>query len=100
MQDCVFDIPEHKADVFRVNGRGEVMVKGFSLLVTPFAAKAFHQEFLNLNQIVGVTIKIGKIVLDGDSLDLLFQQVCLIEKENDGGFREHSVVDDGVEYVK
>lgn len=100
MQDCVFDIPEDEADVIRVNGRGKMMVEGFHLLLAPLTTEAFHQELLYICQIVGLSSEVREIVTDGHSLYFLLQQICLIEEKNDGCFRKHAVVDDGVEYVE
>lgn len=100
MQDCVFDISEDEADILGVNGRGKVMVEGFHLLLTPLTTEAFHQELLYISQIMGLAGEIGEIVNDRHSLYFLLQQVCLIEEKNDGCFRKHTVVDDGVEYVE
>lgn len=100
MQDCVFDISEDETDVLCVNSCGKVMVEGFQLLLTPLTTEAFHQEFLYISQIVGLSSEVGEIVSNRHSLYLLLQKVCFIEEKNDGRFRKHSVVDDGVEYVE
>lgn len=100
MQDGVFDITEDKANVLCVNGSGEVMIQGLLLLLPALVAEALHQERLHIFEIMGIPGELWEIVLDVHAVDFFFQQVCLIEKKNDGDVGEDAVVDDRLEDVE
>lgn len=100
MQDGVFDITEDEANVLCVDGGGEVMVKGLLLLFSTLVTEALDQELLHVLQIVGLPCELGEVVLDVHVLNFIFQQVCLIEEENDGDVGEDAVVDDSLEDIE
>lgn len=100
MQDGVFDITEDETNVLCVNGGGEVMVKGLLLRFTTLVTEALDQELLNILQIVGIPCELGEVVLDVHIVNFFFQQVCLIEEENDGNVGEDAVVGDSLKDVE
>ncbi len=100
MQDGVFDITEDETNVLGVNGGGEVMVKGLLLRFTTLVTEALDQELLNILQIVGIPCELREVVLDVHIINFFFQQVCLIEEENDGNVGEDAVVGDSLKDVE
>lgn len=55
--------------------------------------------YLNILQPVRVSPELWKVLAYVDRADLLYQQVCFVEEEDDGDVEEELVVDDGLEYV-
>lgn len=100
VQDGVLDVAKDQANVLRVNGGGEVVVEGLLLLVSALVPETIHQELLHVVQAVRIPCVLGEIVLDGHRSDLLLQQVCLVEEEDDGHVAEDAVVDDGLKDVE
>lgn len=49
MENSILDIPEHQADVLRVDCSGEVVVQGLLLLVPALVPETFHQKFLDVS---------------------------------------------------
>lgn len=100
MQNGVLDVPEHQPDVLSVDGGGEVVIQRLVLLLTALFAEAVHQEALDIHQAAGVTGKLLEIVFDGNLLHFLLEQVCFVQKQDDGDVVEHPVVDDGFKDVE
>lgn len=100
VQDGVLDVAKDQANVLRVNGGGEVVVEGLLLLVSALVPETIHQELLHIVQAVRIPCVLREVVLDGHRSDLLLQQVCLVEEEDDGYIAEDAVVDDGLEDVE
>lgn len=100
MEDGVLDVPEHQPDVFRVDGRGEVVVQGLLGGVASLGPEALHHERLDVLQVVLLPGVFGKVVLEWNALHFLLQQVHLVEEEDDRNVDEDAVVDDGLKNVK
>ncbi len=100
VQDGVLHVAKDQANVLRVNGGGEVVVEGLLQLVSALVPETIHQELLHILQAVRLPCVLGEVVLDGHRFDLLLQQVCLVEEEDDGHVAEDAVVDDGLEDVE
>lgn len=100
MQDGVLDITENQSNVLCINGCGEVVVEWLLLLVPALVTETLHQELLHVCQTVGVPFILRKVVFYGHAFDLLLQQVCLVEEENDGDVAEDTVVDYRLEDVE
>lgn len=100
MQDGVLDVPKHQPDVFRVDGRGEVVVQGLLSTIAPLGPEALHHKFLDVWQAVLWTVVVREVVLEGNIFHLLLQQVCLVEEQDDRNIVEDAVVDNGLEDVE
>lgn len=100
MEDGVLDVPEHQPDVLRVDGRGEVVVQGLLGGVASLGPEALHHERLDVRQVVLLPGVFGEVVLERNALHFLFQQVRLVEEEDDGNVDEDAVVDYGLEDVE
>lgn len=55
--------------------------------------------YLNIFQPVRVSSELWEVLANVNRADLLHQQVCFVEEEDDGDVEEELVVDDGLEYV-
>lgn len=73
MQDGVLDVSEHQPDVFRVDGRGEVVVEGLLCGIASLGPEAVHHERLDIRQAVVWPRVFRKVVLERNALHLLLQ---------------------------
>lgn len=100
MQNGVFDVPEHQADVFSVDGGGEVVIQWLGLLLAALFAEALDQKALDVRQAAGIAGKLREIVFDGHLLHFRLQQVRFVQEQDDRNVAEHPVVDNGFEDVE
>lgn len=100
MENGVLDVPEHKPDVLRVDGCGEVVVQWFLSGIASLGSEALHHERLDVQQAVLRAGVVGKVFLERHALHFLLQQVCLVEEEDDRNVDEDAVVDDGLKDVE
>ena len=56
-------------------------------------------ELLDVLQLPRVPIKLWEVSLNIRGLDLIFEQICLVEKYDDDDLSEASIVDYGLENV-
>lgn len=98
MQYRVLDVVKHQLDVLRVDGCGVVVEQGLAPLAAARVENA-EQKRLDVLKVVGVTLEIWKVVGDFEAGNLIFQQVHLVQEEDDRNGHKAAVVDDGFKDV-